>query len=110
MNIKAYGPTQFYSYKTYKTDNDVCQILETIGFSDVKNLIIEEFFANEIGIELDEEGFHELLLIFVQNNVFDNDEILITYTDEVKKIRELLNLEVNLIQDEKQNQWQQEIN
>ena len=96
MNIKAYGPTQFYSYKTYKTDNDVCQILETIGFSDVKNLIIEEFFANEIGIEL--------LLIFVQNNVFDNDEILITYTDEVKKIRELLNLEVNLIQDEKQNQ------
>lgn len=103
MNIRAYGPTQFYSYKTYKTDNDVCQILEKIGFSDVKNLIIEEFFANEVGIELDEEGFHELLLIFVHNNVLDNDEILLTYSDEVDKIKELLNLEVSLTQDEEQN-------
>ena len=103
MNIRAYGPTQFYSYKTYKTDNDVCQILEKIGFSDVKNLIIEEFFANEVGIELDEEGFHELLLIFVHNNVLDNDEILLTYSDEVNKIKELLNLEVSLTQDEEQN-------
>ena len=51
MNIKAYGPTQFYSYKTYKTDNDVCQILETIGFSDVKNLIIEEFQRLQIDMK-----------------------------------------------------------
>ena len=55
-----------------------------------------------------EEIFAQLTEIF--QDVFDDDEILIIYTDEVNKIRELLNLEVNLTQDEEQNQRQQEIN
>ena len=89
MNDKE-SKEEYFSCKISNTDKQIINILQDkIDYKIVVIRVMREFFSGE-NIEVDEEGFHLLLTIWIELHVFTDKYVMSKYEREIEKIKELL--------------------
>lgn len=87
--IDIIKPKESLSYKVSERDSLIIGILKNeLNFYDVSNEIVRTYFSNENNIDLDEKGFHELMIIWLEQNVFSNEKIDSKIKDKINSILE----------------------
>lgn len=88
--IETYEPIESLSYKISLKDKQVISILETeMNFYEADKQIVRYLFSNE-DVELGEQGFHECLVIWVDQMIYSDETIIKRYPEQVEKIRNIL--------------------
>lgn len=88
--IETYEPVESLSYKISLKDKQIISILETeMNFYEVDKQIVRYLFSHE-DVELDEQGFHECLVIWVDQMIDSDEAIIKRYPEQVEKIHNIL--------------------
>ena len=88
--IETYEPTESLSYKISLKDKQVISILETeMNFYEADKQIVRYFFSHE-DVELGEQGFHECLVIWIDQMIYSDEIIIKRYPEQVEKIHNIL--------------------
>ena len=88
--IETYEPTESLSYKISLKDKQIISILETeMNFYEADKQIVRYFFSHE-DIELGEQGFHECLVIWIDQMIYSDEIIIKRYPEQVEKIHNIL--------------------
>ena len=88
--IETYEPTESLSYKISLKDKQIISILETeMNFYEADKQIVRYFFSHE-DIELGEQGFHECLVIWIDQMIYSDETIIKRYPEQVEKIHNIL--------------------
>lgn len=88
--IETYEPTESLSYKISLKDKQVISILETeMNFYEADKQIVRYFFSHE-DVELGEQGFHECLVIWIDQMIYSDETIIKRYPEQVEKIHNIL--------------------
>ncbi len=88
--IETYEPTESLSYKISLKDKQIISILETeMNFYEADKQIVRYFFSHE-DVELGEQGFHECLVIWIDQMIYSDETIIKRYPEQVEKIHNIL--------------------
>lgn len=88
--IETYEPTESLSYKISLKDKQIISILETeMNFYEADKQIVRYFFSHE-DVELGEQGFHECLVIWIDQMIYSDENIIKRYSEQVEKIHNIL--------------------
>lgn len=88
--IETYEPIESLSYKISLKDKQIISILETeMNFYEADKQIVRYLFSHE-DVELDEQGFHECLVIWVDQMIYSDENIIKRYPEQVEKIHNIL--------------------
>lgn len=88
--IETYEPTESLSYKISLKDKQIISILETeMNFYEADKQIVRYFFSHE-DVELCEQGFHECLVIWIDQMIYSDETIIKRYPEQVEKIHNIL--------------------
>lgn len=88
--IETYEPTESLSYKISLKDKQIISILETeMNFYEADKQIVRYFFYHE-DVELGEQGFHECLVIWIDQMIYSDENIIKRYSEQVEKIHNIL--------------------
>lgn len=88
--IETYEPTESLSYKISLKDKQIISILETeMNFYEADKQIVRYFFSHE-DVELGEQGFHECLVIWIDQMIYSDENIVKRYSEQVEKIHNIL--------------------
>lgn len=88
--IETYEPTESLSYKISLKDKQIISILETeMNFYEADKQIVRYFFSHE-DVELGEQGFHECLVIWIDQMIYSDEIIIKRYPEQVEKIHNIL--------------------
>ena len=88
--IETYEPTESLSYKISLKDKQIISILETeMNFYEADKQIVRYFFSHE-DVELCEQGFHECLVIWIDQMIYSDENIIKRYPEQVEKIHNIL--------------------
>ena len=88
--IETYEPTESLSYKISLKDKQIISILETeMNFYEADKQIVRYFFSHE-DVELGELGFHECLVIWIDQMIYSDEIIIKRYPEQVEKIHNIL--------------------
>lgn len=88
--IETYEPTESLSYKISLKDKQIISILETeMNFYEADKQIVRYFFSHE-DVELGEQGFHECLVIWIDQMIYSDETIIKRYSEQVEKIHNIL--------------------
>ena len=88
--IETYEPTESLSYKISLKDKQIISILETeMNFYEADKQIVRYFFSHE-DVELCEQGFHECLVIWIDQMIYSYETIIKRYPEQVEKIHNIL--------------------
>lgn len=88
--IETYEPTESLSYKISLKDKQIISILETeMNFYEADKQIVRYFFSHE-DVELGEQGFHECLVIWIDQMIYSDESIIKRYSEQVEKIHNIL--------------------
>lgn len=88
--IETYEPTESLSYKISLKDKQIISILETeMNFYEADKQIVRYFFSHE-DVELCEQGFHECLVIWIDQMIYSDEIIIKRYPEQVEKIHNIL--------------------
>ena len=88
--IETYEPIESLSYKISLKDKQIISILETeMNFYEADKQIVRYFFSHE-DVELGEQGFHECLVIWIDQMIYSDETIIKRYPEQVEKIHNIL--------------------
>ena len=88
--IETYEPPESLSYKISLKDKQIISILETeMNFYEADKQIVRYFFSHE-DVELGEQGFHECLVIWIDQMIYSDETIIKRYPEQVEKIHNIL--------------------
>ena len=88
--IETYEPTESLSYKISLKDKQIISILETeMNFYEADKQIVRYFFSHE-DVELGEQGFHECLVIWIDQMIYSDETIIKRYPEQIEKIHNIL--------------------
>ena len=82
---------EYFSVKISNNDKNIIKILqENIDYKLVFQRVMSQFFSGEESVELDEEGFHNVLELWIVLNVFSDEYVMENYKEDIKEIKALL--------------------
>lgn len=88
--IETYEPIESLSYKISLKDKQIISILETeMNFYEADKQIVRSFFSHE-DVELGEQGFHECLVIWIDQMIYSDETIIKRYPEQIEKIHNIL--------------------
>lgn len=88
--IETYEPIESLSYKISLKDKQIISILETeMNFYEADKQIVRYFFSHE-DVELGEQGFHECLVIWIDQMIYSDETIIKRYPEQIEKIHNIL--------------------
>lgn len=88
--IETYEPIESLNYKISLKDKQIISILETeMNFYEADKQIVRYLFSHE-DVELGEQGFHECLVIWVDQMIYSDETIIKRYPEQVEKIHNIL--------------------
>lgn len=88
--IETYEPIESLNYKISLKDKQIISILETeMNFYEADKQIVRYFFSHE-DVELGEQGFHECLVIWIDQMIYSDETIIKRYPEQVEKIHNIL--------------------
>lgn len=88
--IETYEPVESLSYKISLKDKQIISILETeMNFYEADKQIVRYFFSHE-DVELGEQGFHECLVIWIDQMIYSDETIIKRYPEQIEKIHNIL--------------------
>lgn len=88
--IETYEPIESLNYKISLKDKQIISILETeMNFYEADKQIVRYFFSHE-DVELGEQGFHECLVIWIDQMIYSDETIIKRYSEQVEKIHNIL--------------------
>lgn len=92
MNERPIEPvSEYFSVKVSKDDREIIRILqEKMDYKIVIQRVMKQFFSGESEVELDEEGFHVALEIWINLIVFTDDYVMSHFSKEIDRIKYLL--------------------
>lgn len=92
MNERPIEPvSEYFSVKVSKDDREIIRILqEKMDYKIVIQRVMKQFFSGEPEVELDEEGFHVALEIWINLIVFTDDYVMSHFSKEIDRIKYLL--------------------
>lgn len=92
MNERPIEPvSEYFSVKVSKDDREIIRILqEKMDYKIVIQRVMKQFFSGESEVELDEEGFHTALEIWINLIVFTDDYVMSHFSKEIDRIKYLL--------------------
>lgn len=88
--IETYEPIESLNYKISLKDKQIISILETeMNFYEADKQIVRYFFSHE-DVELGEQGFHECLVIWIDQMIYSDETIIKRYPEQIEKIHNIL--------------------
>ena len=88
--IETYEPIESLNYKISLKDKQIISILETeMNFYEADKQIVRYLFSHE-DVELGEQGFHECLVIWIDQMIYSDENIIKRYPEQVEKIHNIL--------------------
>ena len=88
--IETYEPIESLNYKISLKDKQIISILETeMNFYEADKQIVWYLFSHE-DVELGEQGFHECLVIWIDQMIYSDENIIKRYPEQVEKIHNIL--------------------
>ena len=88
--IETYEPIESLRYKISLKDKQIISILETeMNFYEADKQIVRYFFSHE-DVELGEQGFHECLVIWIDQMIYSDETIIKRYPEQIEKIHNIL--------------------
>lgn len=92
MNERPIEPvSEYFSVKVSKDDREIIRILqEKMDYKIVIQRVMKQFFSGEPEVELDEDGFHVALEIWINLIVFTDDYVMSHFSKEIDRIKYLL--------------------
>lgn len=92
MNERPIEPvSEYFSVKVSKDDREIIRILqEKMDYKIVIQRVMKQFFSGEPEVELDEDGFHIALEIWINLIVFSDDYVMSHFSKEIDRIKYLL--------------------